>query len=573
MFDSIFYSIKVSLDLGGNVWIAILYVLCGLGIFLYGIDMMGGSLKSLAGNKMKEIIEKSTNSPLKGLLVGFLITMLTQSASGTSALAVSLVAVGLMTFPQALGILLGANIGGTILTIIMAGFQSINIMPVVSVILVALGAGMVFFFKKKKTKQIGSVILGFGLIFLGLAFISMSMKTIQNSYSEQIETIFRKLADLPVVGVIVGTIFTCIVQSSSATIGIVQEMYAGATIPLKGALAIMLGANIGTTITAFIASLGSSKAAKKVAVANTLIKVFGVVVFMCAWIGYKNLVLWFNDLIFGTSHNSMIIALAHLFFNIVNSFAFLALLKPLTKLCNKIIKGDDESDMEKQLSNYELTKKSPALALGFAKTTIDYMAKLTVDFFELTKKYSFENDPDAQNKAQEYEREINGLDKKIHDYLMRIALLDLTKDQSNMLFKYIDTIKDLERIGDHCTNIVEFFSQRYDGKLKLSSQGEEELHFMYEKISDMVNNSYESLRDWNVSCANIVVDTESIVDELEEKYRKHHVERLTKGICSVSSLDYYVDILSNLERIGDHTYNIAHNVINEEYLAGEVYNH
>lgn len=573
MFDSIFYSIKVSLDLGGNVWIAILYVLCGLGIFLYGIDMMGGSLKSLAGNKMKEIIEKSTNSPLKGLLVGFLITMLTQSASGTSALAVSLVAVGLMTFPQALGILLGANIGGTILTIIMAGFQSINIMPVVSVILVALGAGMVFFFKKKKTKQIGSVILGFGLIFLGLAFISMSMKTIQNSYSEQIETIFRKLADLPVVGVIVGTIFTCIVQSSSATIGIVQEMYAGATIPLKGALAIMLGANIGTTITAFIASLGSSKAAKKVAVANTLIKVFGVVVFMCAWIGYKNLVLWFNDLIFGTSHNSMIIALAHLFFNIVNSFAFLALLKPLTKLCNKIIKGDDESDMEKQLSNYELTKKSPALALGFAKTTIDYMAKLTVDFFELTKKYSFENDPDAQNKAQEYEREINGLDKKIHDYLMRIALLDLTKDQSNMLFKYIDTIKDLERIGDHCTNIVEFFSQRYDGKLKLSSQGEEELHFMYEKITDMVNNSYESLRDWNVSCANIVVDTESIVDELEEKYRKHHVERLTKGICSVSSLDYYVDILSNLERIGDHTYNIAHNVINEEYLAGEVYNH
>lgn len=573
MIFSIIYSIKVSLDLGGSVWLAILYVLCGLGIFLYGIDMMGGSLKSLCGNKMKIIIEKSTNSPIKGLVVGFLITMLTQSSSGTSALAVSLVAVGLMTFPQALGILLGANIGGTVLTIIMAGFQSINIMPVVSVILVAVGAAMVFFFKKKKIKQIGSVILGFGLIFLGLSFISMSMKTIQNSYASQIESVFKRLADLPVLGVVVGTLFTFIVQSSSATIGIVQEMYASATIPLKGALAIMLGANIGTTITAFIASLGSSKAAKKVAIANILIKLFGVIIFMCLWIPYKNLVLWFNDIIFKDTNNSMIIAIAHLFFNVVNSFIFLALLTTLTKLCNKIIKGDDESDMEKQLSDYELTKKSPALAIGFAKTAIDYMANLTVDFFELTKEYSFNNISNAVDKAQQFEKEINGLDKKIHDYLMQIAYKELSNKQSNTLFKYIDTIKDLERVGDHCTNIVEFFSQRYDAKLKLSDQGTIEMHNIYDKIDIMINNSYKAIKDWDVTAAQIVVDTEETVDDLEEKYRKHHVERLTKGICSVSSLDYYVDILSNLERIGDHANNIANNVINEEYLAGEVYNH
>ncbi|MGM9971358.1 MAG: Na/Pi cotransporter family protein [Anaeroplasmataceae bacterium] len=570
---SMLLSVKVSLDLGDNVWLAVLYVLCGLGIFLYGIDMMGGSLKSLAGNKMKVIIEKSTNSPIKGLLVGFLITMLTQSASGTSALAVSLVAVGLMTFPQALGILLGANIGGTVLTIIMAGFQSINIMPVVSVILVALGAAMVFFFKKKKIKQVGSVILGFGLIFLGLTFISMSMKTIQNSYSTQIELLFSKLADLPVLGVIVGTLFTFVVQSSSATIGIVQEMYTSATIPLKGALAIMLGANIGTTITAFIASLGSSKAAKKVAVANILIKLIGVIVFMCAWLGYKNLVLWVNDLLFGTKNNSMIIALAHLFFNVVNSFVFLFLLKPLSIVCNKIIKGDDESDMERQLSDFTLVKKSPTLALEFAKTAIDYMGKLTVDFFELTEKYSFEHIPGAVEKAEAYEHEINGLDKKIHDYLVQIAAQDLTKEQTNMLSKYLDTIKDLERIGDHCSNIVEFFNQRYEAKLYLSKNGTEELHTMFEKLHEMVDNAYIAVRDWNLDAAQIVVDDEEYVDDMEEKYRKHHVERLTKGICSVSNLDYYVDILSNLERVGDHTHNIANNVINEDYLAGEIYNH
>lgn len=565
---------KVSLDLGNQVWLAILYVLCGLGIFLYGIDMMGGSLKALAGNKMKAIIEKSTNSPLKGLLVGFLITMLTQSASGTSALAVSLVAVGLMTFPQALGILLGANIGGTVLTIIMAGFQSINIMPIVSVVLVAIGAGMVFFFKKKKIKQIGSVILGFGFIFLGLAFISMSMKTIEHSYATQIRNLFTRLADLPVLGVIVGTLFTFIVQSSSATIGIVQEMYVASNIPLKGALAIMLGANIGTTITAFIASLGSSKAAKKVAAANILIKLIGVIVFMFAWLGYKNLVLWANDLIFGTSsHNSMIIALAHLFFNIVNSFVFLAFLKPLTLLCNKIIKGDDESDMEKQLSDYTLVKKSPALALEFAKTAIDYMGKLTLDFFRLTEKYSFEHISGVVEKAEAFEREINGLDKKIHDYLVQITAQDLTKEQTNVLSKYLDTIKDLERIGDHCSNIVEFFNQRYEAKLYLSKKGTEELHTMFDKLLEMVNNAYIAVRDWNVDAAKIVIEDEELVDDMEEVYRKHHVERLTKGICSVSNLDYYVDILSNLERVGDHTHNIANNVINDDYLAGEIYNH
>ncbi len=573
MYLSLFNAVKVTLGLGGQVWLAVLYVLCGLGIFLYGIDLMGGSLKALAGNKMKTIIEKSTNSPIKGMLLGFLITMLTQSASGTSALAVSLVAVGLMTFPQALGILLGANIGGVVLTIIMAGFQSINIMPVVSVILVAIGAAMVFFFKKKKVKQIGSVVLGFGLIFLGLSFISMSMKTIESQYQTQIQNLFSKLADMPVVGVIVGTLFTFVVQSSSATIGIVQEMYASATIPLKGALAIMLGANIGTTITALIASLGSSKAARKVATANILIKLLGVIVFMFAWLGFKNLVLWVNELTFGAKHNSMIIALAHLFFNIINSFAFLFLLKPLAFLCNKIVKGDDESDLEKQLSDYTLIKKSPELAIEFVKSAVDYMGEQTMHYFHLTMEYSLENVAGAVEKAEKYEHEINGLDKRIHDYLVQIILADLSNTNSNIVSKYLDTIKDLERIGDHCTNIIEFFAQRYEVGLELSKDGRIELHQMYEVLLEMVDNSILGIKTWDKNLAQVVVNDEAKVDDMEEIYRKHHVDRLMKGVCSVSNLDYYVDILSNLERIGDHTDNIANNVLNENYLEGEIYNH
>lgn len=559
--------------LEGNLWLIILYILCGLGIFLFGIDMMGVSLKALAGNKMKLIIEKSTNSPIKGLTVGFLVTMLTQSASGTSALAVSLVAAGLMTFSQSLGILLGANIGGVILTIIMAAFSSFNIMPVVAVVLVFIGAFLNFFFKKKKIKQVGSVILGFGLIFLGLSFVSMTMDQLKITYSNQINNLFESLADMPVVGVIVGMLFTFVIQSSSATIGIVQNMYSSASIPLKGAIAIMLGANIGTTITAFIASLGSSKAARKVAIANILIKVFGVIVFMCLWIPYKQLIYVVNDAIFGDKNSPMIIALAHLFFNIVNSFVFIPFLNPLTKLCNLIIKGDDESDLEKKLSDYSLIKKSPALAIEFAKTALDYMGDETKAFFHLAMDYSFENIAGSVEKAEAYEHEINGLDKKIHDYLVQITSADLTHEETNDVSKYLDTIKDLERIGDHCSNIVEFFSQRYDAHLYLSEEGTKDLHTMYDTLREMVDSAVSAVKDTNKSLAEIVIVDEDKVDDMEEKYRKRHIERLTKGICSVSNLDYYVDILSNLERVGDHTHNIASNVINEDYLAGEVYNH
>ena len=570
MINTIFLSgIKVSLDLGNHVWLAVLYVLCGLGIFLYGIDMMGGSLKSLAGNRLKGIIEKSTNNPIKGLLIGFLITMLTQSASGTSALAVSLVAAGLMTFPQALGILLGANIGGTILTIIMAGFSNINIMPVVSVVLVAIGAGMVFFFKKKKIKQIGSVVLGFGMIFLGLTFISMSMKTIEGEYESQIKNLFNHLADIPVLGVIVGTLFTFVVQSSSATIGIVQEMYAEATIPLKGSIAIMLGANIGTTITALIASLGSSKAAKKVATANILIKLLGVIVFMILWIPYKHLIFWFNDLVFGKETNSMIISLAHLFFNIVNSFAFIFLLKPLTFLCSKIVNGDDESNLEKQLSDYTLIKKSPTLALELAKKSVDYMGEVTREYFHMARLYSFENIPGTVDKASQYENELNALDTKIHNYLIQLTSMDLEYSQTNVISKYLDTIKDLERIGDHSTNIVEFFSQRYDEHLQLSAEGTIDLGTMFDTLERMVNNSIMAISNWNKELAKTVCVDEEDVDMMEEHYRKRHIVRLNKGICTVSNLDYYVEILSNLERIGDHSTNIAENVINDNYLNEE----
>lgn len=557
-----------------KTWQATLYILCGLGIFLYGIGLMGNSLKVLAGSRIKNVIEKFTDNSFKGLIVGLAVTMITQSSSGTSALAVSLVAAGLMTFKQSLGILLGANIGGTILPLLLAALDNFKIMPIVAVILVFIGAAVDFLAKKKKAKQIGAVILGFGFIFFGNTIIDMAFDTILDTYNDQIVDLFKSISDVPILGILVGLVFTLIVQSSACTISIVQGIYRGGAIILKGGLSIMLGANIGTTITAFLASLGSNKTARRVAVANILFKVFGVIFFgIILWIPFKLIVYWFNDSVLKWENNPLIISFAHLGFNIVNSFAFLFLLEPMTWICNKIIKGDDESDLEKQLSDYTLMKRSPGLAIEFVKKAVDYMGEVTKKYFQLAYDYSFENILGTPDKAADYEHEINGLDTKIHNYLIKLTAADLEQKHTDVISKYLDTIKDLERIGDHCTNIVDFFNQRYEAHLSLSSEGAQDLKTMFDTLERMVTNSIDAIASWDKEKAKVVLIDEDKVDKMEEHYRKRHILRLNKGICSVSNLDYYVDILSNLERVGDHTTNIAENVINDKYCEGEEYNH
>ena len=545
--------------------VAVLYILCGLGIFLYGIGKMGKSLKAIAGDKMKVIIERSTNTPIKGMAVGFATTMLTQSASGTSALAVSLVGAGLMSFGQSIGVLLGANIGGTILTIVMAAFSQFKIMPVVSVILVIIGSGMTFFFKRNKVNQLGSVILGFGFIFLGLAFIDSSFKHFiaeGSPYREGISNLFKLLEDIPILGIIVSTLFTFVVQSSSATIGIVQSMFAADTINLFGALALMLGANIGTCITALLASIGASSSAKKVAYANILIKFFGVVCFgICYRWAFYPIMNWFNNLL-GWQDNPMIIAIAHLVFNIVNSFVFLLLIKPLTFVCNKIVKGDDSGiTIQEKLLDYSLIKKSPSLAFEFVKTAVNYMAICVRDYLNLAYKYSFERDDSLIAKGDELEKTINSLDKRIHDYLIKLTVAFINKETSSYLSKYLDQIKDLERVGDHCTNLMEFFYDRFEKELHLSDDGVQDLTQMYEAVINMMDHTLKALEKNSIEDAKAASDIEDEIDRLEEIFHERHVHRVNAGVCSFNNTEHYVEILSNIERMGDHLENVCESIL------------
>lgn len=559
------------------VWQAILFILGGLGIFLFGIHMMSGSLKELAGDKLRVIIQKSTRTPIMGMLVGFLVTMLTQSSSTTSAIVVGLVAAGLMTFGQSIGVLIGANIGGTVLPLLMASLPS-DFKPIVAVVLVFIGAALVFFFKKEKTRQAGSVILGFGLIFLGLVLIDMSFDYIQREHEEFIHQMFTNLEGAPELGVLVGILFTFIVQSSAATIGIVQGLYAIGSMSLYGALPIMLGANLGTTITAIIACLGSSKTAKKVAMANTLIKFIGVLIFTIIYrFAFYPLMNEIDKVLFknveNPVNNPLIVSFGHIGFNIITAILILLIIKPFTMLCDKIMPEKEEKSIEDSLLDYTLIKKSPQLALSFVKKAIDYMADNVENYSIIAHQYSVERDDELIDQGIEFERTINCLDKRIHDYLIKLTIQNIDTKSSTLLSKYLDLIKDLERVGDHCTNLFEFFHDRYEKDIHLSDDGKQDLEQMFSTVQTMVKNTNKAIKDWDSKIALDTMPLEDETDNLEEAFRERHVHRVSAGMCSFLNTEHYVEILSNLERMGDHLYNILESITSVEYCKNDEFHH
>ena len=542
----------------------IIIVLAGLGLFLYGINRMSSSLKAIAGDRLKTIIKKTTDSPLKGILVGIVVTILIQSSSGTTALIVGLVGAGLMTLPQAIGVIMGANIGTT-LTVLMMGLPISDYF----ISFVFIGSAIYFFAKKKKTKEIGQALFGFGILFLGLTLMSQGLDQIFTEYEEQSKNLFTYFSNYPILGLLLGTVFTAIIQSSAASLGILQALYAGGTIKLIGAISIMIGANVGTTITAVFSAIGGTTESKRTACVHTMFNVVGAIMFMIILYPYSMLIEKIEEL--WHLNGELTIAVSHIIFNIVVTFVLFWFRNLMAKLACKMFKDKTSTNViYRGLNDHSLIKKSTSMALEFVSTAIKYMTEKTLEYFNLTYKYSFENIKGTIEEADVLEKELDTLDKQIHDYLIRITQEGINKEDSNTLSKYLDTIKDLERIGDHLTNIIEFFNARYDANLKLSEEGSKDLNTMYEALEKMVNKACDAINTWNKDEAKIVIEIENSVDEMEEVYRKRHIIRINKGICTVSDLDYYVEILSNLERIGDHADNIANNVVNDEFAENPI---
>ena len=536
------------------------YLLGGLGIFLYGINLVGKALKDLSGSKLKKIIEKSTNTPIKGILIGFIVTAIIQSSSGTTSLVVALVAANLMALSQATWVIIGANIG-TAITSVLIGLNITDLaLPILGI-----GAILAFIFPQRKIKLLGETFVGFGMLFFGLQLMGDGVKPIMET--QFAIKLFTTLSDVPILGMLVGLAVTIVIQSSSASIGILQTLYGTGSTSLSAALPIMIGCCIGTTITALIASIAANKQAKRAAMFHVVYNIFGAIIFMILINPFTQLTSLVETNILMKMHadKMMTIAFADIFYKIISALILVWFNKYFVKLTYLIIKGDERNDLIKNLE--ETNIKDSAFSLQLSFKAIEYMCGLVWEMFENTKKFSFEKDMKLYNRCLKIEEKVDEVDVKIHDYLIKVAQNNLDKSQSYELAKHMDTIRDLERISDHCMNLLECFLLRYDNNEVYSSNGKLELEDIFSKVEKMVKGSIEAFKNTNKDIAQSILLIEDEVDDAEEKYRKNHLLRMYNGICKATMANNFSDILSNLERIGDHSTNIAEKIISgDEYF-------
>lgn len=538
----------------------VFYLLGGLGIFLYGINLVGKALKDLSGSKLKKIIEKSTNTPIKGILIGFIVTAIIQSSSGTTSLVVALVAANLMALSQATWVIIGANIG-TAITSVLIGLNITDLaLPILGI-----GAILAFIFPQRKIKLLGETFVGFGMLFFGLQLMGDGVKPIMET--QFAIKLFTTLSDVPILGMLVGLAVTLVIQSSSASIGILQTLYGTGSTSLSATLPIMIGCCIGTTITALIASIAANKQAKRAAMFHVVYNIFGAIIFMILINPFTQLTSLVETNILMKMHadKMMTIAFADIFYKIISALILVWFNKYFVKLTYLIIKGDERNDLIKNLEETNIKDSVFSLQLSFK--AIEYMCGLVWEMFENTKKFSFEKDMKLYNRCLKIEEKVDEVDVKIHDYLIKVAQNNLDKSQSYELAKHMDTIRDLERISDHCMNLLECFLLRYDNNEVYSSNGKLELEDIFSKVEKMVKGSIEAFKNTNKDIAQSILLIEDEVDDAEEKYRKNHLLRMYNGICKATMANNFSDILSNLERIGDHSTNIAEKIISgDEYF-------
>lgn len=525
----------------------------GLGIFLFSIKYMGDGLQKAAGDKLRDILDKYTTNPLMGILVGIIVTVLIQSSSGTTVITVGLVSAGFMTLRQAIGVIMGANIGTTITAFIIGLDVGAYALPIM-----AIGAFLIFFFKKSHYKNIGEVIFGFGGLFLGLELMSGGMKPLRELQSFADLTV--SMSDQPLLGVVVGTIFTLIVQSSSATVGILQGLYAENLIDINAALPILFGDNIGTTITTVIAALGASVAAKRAAATHVLFNVVGTTLFMILLIPFTAYVEWLSASL--ALDSKMQIAFAHGSFNVANTILQFPLIGAWALFVTKIIPGEDVTiEYKPKHLDYHFIEQSPAVAIGQAKEEVIRMGDFSVQGLTETYKYLTTGNKKHAETGYQIEDAINNLDRRITDYLIQVSSVNISPIESARHITLMETVGDIERIGDHFENIIELLDYRDVNKVELTDEAMEDLSNMFKLTIETVQKSIHALDTNDMDTARTVAQKEDLIDKMERTFRKNHILRLTAGKCTVQGGIVFVDIVSNLERIGDHAVNVAETIL------------
>ncbi len=540
---------------------SVLSLLCGLALFLYGMNTMGDGLEKLSGGRLEKTLEKMTNSTLKGFLLGAVVTAVIQSSSATTVMVVGFVNSGIMKLRQAIGIIMGANVGTTITAWILSlsGIEGDNVIVQLlkpssfSAIFAFAGIVLLMFCKTDKKRNLGTIFVGFAVLMVGMDAMSGAVKPLANNPTfTSILTAFEN----PLLGIFAGALLTAVIQSSSASVGILQALSATGSITYSMAIPIVMGQNIGTCVTALISCIGAKKNAKRAAFVHLYFNIIGTLA-ICALFYGSNL--FFNYVFLNDVVKQADIAIIHTAFNILATALLLPFSRQFEKLACITIRDHSEDSQMPFLDERFLN--TPALATERAVATSTEMARLSegtlLGSLELVGNY----DERTAEVISGNEDMIDAYEDVISTYLVKLSSKTLSEDDSRKIQLILHTIGDFERISDHAVNILEVAQEIYQKKLKFSEEAQAGIDIMTAALREIINNATLAFINNDVNLASRVEPLEQVIDRLRDKLKEAHVRRLTNGECTIELGFVFSDLITNIERVSDHCSNIAIGVI------------
>ena len=541
----------------------------GLAMFIYGMNLMSDGLQKSAGEKMKSVLAMLTRNPVFGIMAGALVTAVLQSSSATTVMVIGFVSAGLMKLPQAISIIMGANIGTTITAQLIA-FKIGDY----AWLFVAVGFIMYFFMKKKElVSYIGQTLFAFGILFVGINIMGDTMKPLAGS--QVFVDLMLQVQNIPVLGVALGTLMTVVVQSSSATIAVLQNLASTAgpdgvssIIGLQGALPILFGDNIGTTITAVLASIGASVAAKRTAAAHVIFNLTGTLIFIWFIPYYAEFIQFISPKGAEIDVIARQIANAHLCFNLFNTIVFIPLIGVLVKVVTKLVPGKEEGRLPSDPVYLDFNVlEQPFAAIHLATKELVRLGNMVLDMISASRKAFIENDSSRVRELMETEENVNDLQEKIVNYLAQMFSTETTtEEQAAKVSGLMHVAADIEHIGDHCKNIGEFAEEKIKNSYEFSQEAYGEISSCFDLAGKMMMESIAALESQNAESAVRVQELEEEMNRKENDHRIHHMERLNKKECSPEFTVIYTDVVHNIEKMGDYCNNIADAVIAENRI-------
>lgn len=537
----------------------ILTMVGGLALFLFGMHTLSGALEKLAGGSLEKWLEKLTSSPIRGVLLGAGVTALIQSSAATTVMMVGFVNSGIMKLSQAIGVIMGANIGTTATSWLISlsavegtGFITLFKPSTFTPILALVGVVMLMFCKSDKKKTIGIIMLGFATLMFGMDMMSDGARVLEGN--EQFCSIMTMFSN-PILGVLAGAVLTAILQSSSVSIGILQS-FSNATggITYSIALPIILGQNIGSCVTALISSIGANKSAKRVAIVHLYFNIIGTVLFLTV---FYTLNAFVNFAFMNDSLNSIGISIIHTCFNVLTTAVFLPFTKQLEKLAKLTIRDKPGEETPERPLLDERLLKTPSVAIEQCRNVACKMANLTKTTLISSLGLLTEFDQKLAQEIVDNENTIDIYEDKIGSYILKISSKDLSVSESQIVSNLLHTIGDLERISDHAVNIMEAASEMHTKKVKFSQQAFDEVEVITSAVIEILTMSINAFISGDVELAKEVEPLEDVIDQLRSDLKSRHIERLRKGMCTIELGFILSDILTNIERVSDHCSNIA----------------